>query len=207
MRLRGLTTCCFFTASAASAWWASAAPVGGRDIDEAKARKVRAAYLYNFAKFVKWPAGAFKDDKAPFVIGVLGDDPFDDTLDDTVKGKTIHGRVIQVRRFHWEEEKARSEPLRCHLLYIARSERGRLSQVLAVLKKRPVLVVSDIAGFAHNGGMIGFVLEKGRIAFEINREALEQAHLKASSKLLKLARIVKSRKRREPKSQGFAQNQ
>ncbi len=169
--------------------------VRAQSVDEAKALKVKAAYLYNFAKFIEWPDQASEDDQAPFVIGVLGEDPFGRILDDTVKGKKIAKRPIEIRRLRWSKQEDRAKLERCHILYISESERHRTDHIISVLEERPLLIVSDIHEFAHSGGMIGFVLEKGRIVFEINREALERARLKASSKLLKLARIVEPKRR------------
>ncbi len=90
-----------------------------------------------------------------------------------------------------EQDDGFAELKSCQILYISNSERGRLKDIFAALEGQPVLLVADVSGFAIDGGMIGFVLEQQRIIFEINREALEQANLKASAKLLKLARIVK----------------
>ena len=187
---RKTTTCSFLMVLAASAWVVLTSSVCAQEVDEAKATKVKAAYLYNFTKFIQWPDTAFEDDKAPFVIGVLGDDPFGRILDDTVRGKKIAERSVKIRRLSWKEEEGRTSLRSCHILYISDSERYRLDDILAALEQRPVLVVSDVREFASDGGMIGFVLEQGRIIFEVNREALERAELKASSKLLKLARIV-----------------
>ena len=176
---------------AASAWLTPTPAARAQEIDEAKALKVKAAYLYNFAKFIEWPDDALGDEEAPFVIGVLGDDPFGQSLDDTVKAKKIAKRPVKIRRLRWSEQEDRAEVKSCQILYISNSERSRLKEILAALEDQPVLLVADITGFASDGGMIGFVLEQQRIIFEINREALEQAKLKASAKLLKLARIVK----------------
>ncbi|MFQ5495464.1 MAG: YfiR family protein [Phycisphaerae bacterium] len=166
-------------------------------IDETRALKVKAAYLYNFAKFVTWPKGAFDSDKAPLVIGVLGRDPFGRILDDTVQSKTVRGRRIEVRRLKWNREEDRKALPRCHVLFVCTSERGRLDDVLVWLNRAPVLVVGDDSRFAARGGMIGLVLDRGRIVFEINREAVERADLKASAKLLKLARTTRPKAGRE----------
>ena len=182
-------------ALAASVWLMFTASVRAQEVDESKAIKVKAAYLYNFAKFIQWPDTAFEDDKAPFVIGVLGDDPFGRILDDTVKGKKIAERSVTIRRFSWKEEEDRTSLKDCHILFISGSEQNRRDEIFAALKGHPVLVVSDIHEFARDGGMVEFVLEEGRIVFEITREALEKAELKVSSRLLKLARIVEPRRR------------
>ena len=178
---------------ATSAWLTPAPAVLAQEIDEAKALKVKAAYLYNFAKFIEWPDGAFEDEKTPFVIGVLGDDPFGQDLDATVKDKTIAKRQVKIRRHRWSKQEDRAKLKDYHILYISKSERHRLKEIFAALEDQPVLLVADVPGFASAGGMIGFVLEQQRIVFEINREALEQANLKASAKLLKLARKPKDR--------------
>ncbi len=188
-------------ALAASAWLMLTPSACAQEVDEAKAIKVKAAYLYNFTKFILWPDTAFEDDKAPFVIGVLGDDPFGRILDDTIKAKKIAGRPIELRRLRWSKQEDRAALTGCHILYISKLERYRLDNIFAALEKRTVLVVSDIREFARDGGMIGFILEQGRIIFEVNREALKRAELKASSKLLKLARIVEPRRRPARESQ------
>lgn len=180
---------------AASAWLMPAPAVRAQEIDEAKALNVRAAYLFNFAKFIEWPDDAFEDEKMPFVIGALGDDPFGKRLDATVKEKKIAQREVKTLRLSWSKRTDRAKVKDCHIPYISNSERHRLREIFAALENQPVLLVSDIGGFASDGGMIGFVLEKQRIVFEINRDALEHAELKASAKLLRLARIVKPNNR------------
>ena len=167
-----------------------------QDVDTTKSLKVKAAFLYNFAKFVQWPKATFEDADAPFVIGVVGDDPFGSILDKTVKNKNIASRPIVVRRFNWDHERDRGALLHCHILFVSAELRPRLDEIRGVLRDHPVLIVGDTIGFARDGGMIGFALEAGRIVFEINRKALEAVGLRASAKLLKLAKIVETRKRR-----------
>ena len=164
-----------------------------QDVDQTKALKVKAAYLYQFAKFVEWPAESFENEKAPLVIGVIGQDPFGKILDRTVESKQIGGRPIEIHRFAGGGREDAGALEQCHVAFICESERRRPYYIYSVLNERSILLVSDIPGFARDGGMIGLVLEEGRIAFEINREALENAGLKVSSKLLKLARLVQPR--------------
>ncbi len=180
----------------ASAWLTLTPAVCAQQIDEAKALRVKAAYLYNFAKFIGWPSDAFEDEETPFVIGVLGDDPFGRSLDTTVKAKKIGRRPVAIQRLRWSRQADRAKLEDCHVLYISDSERHRLGEIFAMLEDHPVLLVADTPDFASGGGMIGFVLEEQRIIFEINREALEQAELRASAKLLKLAKIVRPKSRR-----------
>jgi hypothetical protein len=172
-----------------------AASVCAQEVDEAKAIKVKVAYLYNFAKFIQWPDDVFEDEKAPIVIGVLGADPFGRVLDDMVKGKSIGERPIKIERFDWNKEEDRGRLQDCHILYISSSERNRFDEIHGALEEQPVLLVGDTEDFAENGGIIGLVLEKGRIVFEINRVAADRAGLKVSARLLKLARIVEPRRR------------
>lgn len=169
-------------------------PVPAQWIDEHKALKVTAAFLFNFAKFVTWPDTAFEHDKVPFVIGVLGDDPFGHILEDSTRTRKIRGRSIEIRRYRWSPDEDRQALRSCHLLYISSSEGFRLDEVLAALKKHPVLVVSDIPEFVRAGGMIGLTVENQRIVFEINRESLAKSALIASARLLDLARNIDSKK-------------
>ncbi len=186
--------CSLVVALVAIASVSPATDVRAQDVDQVKALKVKAAFLYNFTKFIQWPDASSEEHKSPFLIGVLGDDPFGTILDETVQGKTISGHPIRIRRFRWSRSHDRAELTRCHGLFIGRSEQFRLAEILATLTGQPVLTVSDIPDFAQSGGSIGFVLTEGRIRFEMNRQALERARLKASSKLLKLARIVEAQK-------------
>ena len=146
---------------------------------------VKAAFLYHFGKYVEWPKGAFKDDKAPFVIGVLGEDPFGHTLDDQVEGKTVDGRRVVVKRY------TRAQDARgAQILFITASEEPRLPQTLHALAGAPVMTVGDLDRFAENGGVAGFFIDDSKVHFTINVTMAAHADLKISSQLLKLARIV-----------------
>jgi hypothetical protein len=146
--------------------------------------EVKAAFLYNFTKFVEWPPSAFAEGNAPLRLCVLGDDPFGRSLQ-TVVGEEIEGHKLIVVR---TETLARAAG--CQVLFVSRSERDRLPQILAPLKSSPVLTVGDTKGFLDQGGIVNFILEGSRVHFEINPTAAEQAGLKISSKLLRLARIA-----------------
>ena len=145
---------------------------------------VKAAYLYNFTKFVEWPAQAFPTATAPFILCIVGTDPFGDALD-AVADKTVQERTLVVQRLPRVEESAG-----CHILFLSNSESNHLAQVLHRLENAPVLTVSDIQGFAEAGGMIGLVNVEQHIRFEINVSSTERANLKISSQLLKLAKII-----------------
>ena len=149
--------------------------------------QVKAAFLYNFTKFTSWPSNAFPSISAPFIIGILGEDPFGSTIDDVVKGEVVSGRTLVVKRLH-----AGDDLRGCHLLFISRSEKERLSALFSQLRGSPVLSVSEIDGFAEKGGMVNLVLANKTVKIEINQAAVEQAGLQISAKLLKLARLVKA---------------
>jgi hypothetical protein len=145
--------------------------------------EVEAAFLYNFAKFVEWPAEAFADPAAPLVLCVHGEDPFGPFLDRLVAGETVGGRRLEVDR-----GRAAGALAGCHLLFVARSEQPRFATLLAPLRRTSVLTVSDAPGFLEAGGLIRFVREGSKVRFEVNLPELARARLQVSSKLLRVAR-------------------
>ena len=147
--------------------------------------QVKAAYLFNFLKFVEWPSDAFPDSLAPIVIGIVGDDPFGSALPEVVMGKTVQGRDLVIRRYHPGENVRGASTL-----FISASERKRLTPILASLHGSSVLTVADMDGFLDDGGMIQFQSENDRVRFAINVDAASRARLKMSSKLLSLASVV-----------------
>jgi hypothetical protein len=147
--------------------------------------QVKAAFLFNFAKFVEWPTGSFSDASAPLQICVFGRDPFGEELRNITTGKTVNGRKLEVD-IVVDLQHARS----CHILFIASSVRMPTKQIAEGLRGASVLTVGDSQGFAEQGGMINFVLENDRVQFEVNRKAADQAGLKISSKLLSVAKLV-----------------
>lgn len=144
--------------------------------------EVQAAFLCSFVEFVDWPPGAVD---GPVTVGVLGEDPFGALLEATAKNRPVQTKSIVVKRVATLEE-ART----CQLVFVGASEARILTPILQALATSSILTVSDIAGFAKRGGMIGFTIEDKRVRFEINLEAAERANLRISSRLLKLARIV-----------------
>ena len=151
--------------------------------------QVKAVFLFNFTQFVEWPAKAFPEEETPLVIGVLGEDPFGSYLDETGEGEKVKGHPLVVRRFYSAED-ARS----CHILFINGATTEKLKQVLADLKGQSVLTVSDATDFARQGGMVRFFTENNKIRIRINLEATKAANLTISSKLLRLAEIVDSKR-------------
>jgi hypothetical protein len=147
--------------------------------------QIKAAFLFNFAQFVEWPTNAFQEATTPLVIGVLGEDPFGASLDETVRGEKVNNRPLVVQRYRRVEDIET-----CHMLFISQSERNRLEQIFAGLKNRSILTVGDLDGFALRGGMIRFVTEKNKIRLRINLPAAKAAGLTMSSKLLRPAEII-----------------
>lgn len=176
MMRRALIAACFLLSAAATA---------AAQYARAPEYEVKAAFLYNFAKFVEWPAQAFPSSSAPLRICALGHDPFGDTLNRIVQGKSISGRSIlnqQVQSF--------ADARACHILFFSRSDPDTLKQALDHLRDAPVLTVGENSEFLHLGGMINFVLEEDRVRFEINLRAAERHRLKISSKLLSVAHVA-----------------
>ena len=149
--------------------------------------QLKAVFLFNFVQFVEWPATPVQDAPAPLVIGILGEDPLGAFLDQIVRGERVGARPIQVRRYRQV-----SNIEDCHVLFISRSEHERVPEMLAALKNRPILTVSDDDGFANRGGIIQFVMDKNRIRLRINLEAARSADLVISSKLLRVADVVRT---------------
>ncbi len=147
--------------------------------------EIKAAFLYNFAKFVEWPADAFSDSRAPIVVGIVGEDPFGASLDAMVFGKSVNGRGLVVKRVS-EGPELRS----CHILFISSSRQKHLARILEILKDSGVLTVGEADRFTTSGGAIRFVLDENKVRFEINLDATGRARLKLSAKLLALARRV-----------------
>ncbi len=154
--------------------------------------QVKAAYLYNFGKFVNWPAGE-KSDGDSFPICVLGKDPFGASLDSALANQSIGGKNAVAKRISKPQDASG-----CRVVFISSSEDRQLKDILAALDKTGVLTVSDIAQFSEHGGMIEFVLEADKVRFVVNLSNAEDAGLNLSSELLKVAVSVK----RNPRPSG-----
>jgi len=149
--------------------------------------QVKAVFLFNFSRFVEWPAAAFASAESPFVVGVFGHDPFGAELDEVVKGETVNGRPLVVRRVGSAVEAAQ-----CQILFIHQSEDKRLAEVLSALDRHSTLTVSDLPGAAQRGVMIRLVTEGGRVRMRINVDSARAAELVISSNLLRAAEIVQN---------------
>lgn len=144
--------------------------------------QVKAAFLYQFIKFVEWPPQTLRDNT--IIIGVLGNSPVANALAG-IEGQEAKGRTVVVKRFKTLEDLEFT-----HILFISPDAAGRLKEIQKRLEHSSTLLVSDVEGFARSGGMINFIMVGNKIRFEINVEAAEQARLRISSQLLKLARII-----------------
>jgi len=147
--------------------------------------RVKAAFLFNFARFVEWPSNSFDNAAAPLHLCVLEPDPFGTTLDQTVADKTVDKHPLLLRRT------ARlSDTQGCHILFVSMDASEPLPEVLGALENRPILTVSEGDEFLRAGGIIGFVLDQGKVRFHVNLQAADGASLKISSKLLNVASRV-----------------
>ncbi len=147
-------------------------------------RALIASYLLNFARFNHWPAHAFSGPDAELVLGVVGNDPFSESLD-IIAGKTVRGRRLVVRRFGGDDG-----PRNCHILFIAASEQYRLHRILSEVRGQPVLTVSAMNDFAVRGGMLQLLRQKNRFRILANREAADAAGIHLCSHLLEVATSV-----------------
>lgn len=149
--------------------------------------QLKAAFVFNFAKFVDWPANTFSGPQSPFAICILGADPFGPAMDDALRGKTVVDHPVVVERI-----KDAAAARHCQIVFISGSEKHRLRDILESLKGANVLVVGDVDGFAAAGGTIELTLQDNRVRFAINTGAADGAGLRISSKLLALATIVRA---------------
>jgi hypothetical protein len=147
--------------------------------------QVKAAFLFNFARFVEWPADAFLSADSPLQICVLGQDPFGRDFEQMIEDKTVSGHRIEIAHPEGVPQ-ARA----CQILFIATPDKQQIRDILLGLKGGSVLTVGDTPGFARMGGIINFVLDDNRVRFEINQKSAELAHLKLSARLLTVAKLV-----------------
>jgi hypothetical protein len=147
---------------------------------------VKAAFLFNFAKFVEWPSDAFKGNDDPFAICVMGQNPFGGALEEIVRDKTVANRGFVVRGVSSAQQASK-----CQIVFVTASERKRFHSLLEELKGHSVLTVGEAEDFTANGGVINFKLKDARVRIEIDTGAAERAKLRISSKLLSLAEITR----------------
>jgi hypothetical protein len=148
--------------------------------------EVKGVFMYKFGDYVEWPAAAFDGPGAPFTIGILGEDPFDGSLDQIVQNRTVQGRPVVIRRFRRVDEVRRVQ-----ILFLSASEMERWQKDLESLRGTNILTVCDHA--VQPGAVITFVLKDKKVRFEIDEDAAGRAGLKLSSKLLSLATSVRKK--------------
>lgn len=147
--------------------------------------KVEAAFLRNFAHYVKWPSNAFPDASSPWCIGVLGKDPFGEVLEKTFQGRTEQGRSFDIHRADTLDQL----PQRCHIVFIAYRDSGKIRTALEELKGRPVLTVSRAPDFLRDGGIIRFRIVD-RVQMSINLDQARAVSLNIQTKMLEVSEEV-----------------
>jgi hypothetical protein len=147
--------------------------------------QVKAAYLYNFGRFVEWPVSVTGKGEF-FTVCVLGKDPFGPILDNVLAGETIGGKSVVAKRISTPQESGN-----CQILFLSSTEESRLNKIMGAMDKEAVLTVSDMPQFSEHGGMVQFVLEGKRVRFEVNLTAAQNAGLTLRSELLRVATAVK----------------
>jgi hypothetical protein len=155
--------------------------------DKVKEYQIKAVFLFNFTQFVEWPEDAFSSQDSPFVIGIVGRDPFGSYLDETIRGEHLLEHPLVVKRFQ-----SVLDVDHCHMLFINSTDVSQIKRSFEKVLGKPVLTVGDVPDFARLGGMIHFVTEGSKTRFRINLEAAREANVVISSKLLKLADIVET---------------
>lgn len=163
----------------------SSAPLARAQASPPNEYQVKAAFLFNFAKFIDWPASSFASPQSAFSICILGKDPFGRSIDDALQGKSIGDHAVAVLRV-----KDISEARHCQIAFAGVLESRNIAGILDGLRGTNILLVGEAGGFAASGGTIQFTLEENHVRFLINVDAADRAGLKFSSKLLALAKIV-----------------
>jgi hypothetical protein len=161
-------------------------PVNAEAGEDRTEYQVKAAFLYNFAKFVEWPADTFKNANSPINICILGASSIGPILEETVRGKLVEGRALAVRELAGSGLSAG-----CQILFVSAAEQKHLRAIVEVTKSSNLLTVGETVTFAADGGVVGFNLDHGRVRFDINLQAAQLQRLQISSKLLSLATTVK----------------
>ncbi len=148
--------------------------------------QVKAVFLYNFANFIRWPQTAFTSQHASFNICILGHDPFQQDIDAITENEQVNKRTVKIKRL---SNIAKIE--KCQILFISHSEAAYFTTILNIIRKYPILTVSDIDNFVTYGGMIQFFKHRKRIRFYIAPDTLKKTGLQANANLLRVAKIVR----------------
>ena len=145
---------------------------------------IKAAFIYNFAKFTEWPAGAFASDSAPITVGFIGADALADSFEKNVTGKNVNGRDFAIKKLS-----GAADASSCQIVFVG--DASQASAIESAAKCKPVLTVGDSDGFAGAGGMINFVDNGGKVGFDLDIGAINASGLKLNAKLQQVARNVK----------------
>ena len=149
---------------------------------------IKAGYLYNFSKYVEWPEGSFAASDAPFLICLLGDDPFGQRLDQAIAGKVSgDGRPLQVKRL---KDPDRATLRDCRILFLSKSEKAHLAAIMDLLKNTSIFSVADFDSFAEKGGTADLRIDGTRVKFDLNVNIANHANLKISARLQQVANLV-----------------
>jgi hypothetical protein len=152
----------------------------------AREYEIKAAFLYNFTKFIEWPAQSFADAGAPIVIGVLGDSPCAEALERLVKDRKVNGRAIVVRRVE-----SAAEARTTHILFVGSRQEQQFARLEPEIGSLPVLTVGESQAFEAGGGIVNFVPQDDKVRFEINIGSADRAGLRVSAQLQKLATVIR----------------
>ncbi len=156
-----------------------------------KEYQLKAAFIYNFTKFVDWPDHRSESKDSPFTIGVFGKNPFGDELNKLAQGRSVNGRPMIIKNITSTNEAASVD-----LLFVSDGQEELLGKLLGTIQSTGVLTIGESKAFADYGGIINFVTEADKIRFEINLDEAERGGLKLRAQLLKLAKNV--RRKTEP---------
>jgi len=157
--------------------------------DEDREYRIKAAFLLHFVRYTTWPKECFEDAASPIVLTVVGADPFGPVLKETFRGETIQGRRVEIA--HAQEV---PRELGGHIVFCSELSRAAREDLLTKASRRPLLVIGESPGFAEDGGSINFFIQDQKTRFEINTEALAEARLEMSPAVLKLAKIVRTKR-------------
>jgi hypothetical protein len=148
--------------------------------------QVKAAYLYNFAKFIDWPAQTFDSPAQPIVFCVLGQTPLSQPLQDALTGKIVDQRPLVFRQLSDSKQAGK-----CQVLFIGSPDKKQRRESLDEVKSHNVLTVGEVETFTNEGGIVRFLLDSGRVRLEFNLDAADEAKLRISSKLLSLGSTMR----------------
>lgn len=155
------------------------------DAGATRAGEIKAAFIYNFAKFVEWPQSTFASDSTPLQLcaftGAVSATPL----------SLIDGRLAQGREIKLTTIDGPSEASACQILYLTDEHRASWFAALPDLSLRPVLTISEDANFIDNGGIVSLFIEKDHVRFRVNLTAAQQNGLKFSARILQLAQDVR----------------